>query len=184
MGRNLLSFDDDALALVRSGHKDVHIVTRRPGPMPEPGDALRGYEAFRISMQSWRIFQDGVLRVDYRVGGSRRVEVGLGAAKRLVTMASESWIPAWQMGDWASRFALLIRQVTEKRLVEVTDAEAVRGGFRSLLDFAQQWDRTHRTHPVDTNDLVWVVCFEYEQDTDDTPFVEYESNGVRDGSEQ
>jgi hypothetical protein len=181
MGRQLLSFDDEDLTLVRSGHKDAHIVARRPGPVPAPGDAIRGYEAFRISMQSWRIFQDGVLRVDYRVGGSRRVEVGLVAAKRLVTLASESWIPAWQMGDWASRFALLIRQVTEKRLAEVTEAEAVRGGFRSLLDFAQKWDQTHRTHPVDTNSMIWVVCFEYEPDTNDASFVEYESDGVLDG---
>ena len=175
MGSLSVCFDDDELRLIRLGRKSSHFLPHRPATLPAPGTRLDGLEAYRISLQSWRLFQDGALRIDYRVGGSRDVRLGFEESRRLVTLASESWIPPRQMSRWASRFDLIVLDIRSKAMSAVTQADAVCGGFRSLMELSNRWDQIHRScgSAVDTNPTVWILLFRYSpRQTQQTEYVE------------
>jgi hypothetical protein len=172
--RGRIAFDNEPLTMVRNGSKRM---TRRvvrgdpPGvpaardcPLGRPGQRLRGLESYRITENSWCLFQDGILEVAYEIGGKRRLRLGYQDARRLVECAGPTWRPPQMMPDWASRYRVKLRSVRAEKLADITDRDAQAEGFSCASAFSQDWDRRHRLTgpPADRNPLVWVLGFTYE----------------------
>jgi hypothetical protein len=177
MSKRVVAFAHDALLLVRGGRKRMLRLPATVAMRYCVGDKLRGLEAFRIAARSWRIFQDGLLEVDYRAGGSRRFGLGFEAARSLVCCAGQSWHPAVLMDEWASRYRITILEIRREPLASITPEDVCAEGCAGLEDFYALWDRCHAQDgaSVDTNPLVWAVRFDYEPVGVSDPAVEYDS---------
>lgn len=124
------------------------------------GERLRGLEAWRITRDSWCLFQTGVLEVTYRTGlARRRVPIGFDDAKVLVQNAGESWHPPRFMFNWASRFDVVLVSVSAQRVADITEADVRAEGIATLEEYRRGWDEMNarRGFPFDSNPVVWAI---------------------------
>lgn len=170
-----IPFSDDSVERMALGRKtQTRRVAKWDGPEPLPlescpyfGDCprVRGVEAWRITGNSWAMFQDGILEVAYRAGSaSRRIHVGFDDAHTHVPQAGDSWHAPRFMFNWASRFHILLLDWKCVRLATITEADAVAEGAASLEEFKRGWDALNaaRGFPFDANPWVWALRFRFE----------------------
>ena len=68
------------------------------------------------------------------------------------------------MPKWASRLRRTLTDVGCERVNEISEADAIAEGFRSVEEFAQTWDaiNARRGYPFDSGARCWVLKFERE----------------------
>jgi hypothetical protein len=69
------------------------------------------------------------------------------------------WRPSIFMPRWASRILLEVVAVSNQRLQDISEEDAVKDGIPTREDFALSWDHIYGVGSWKNNPLVWVVEF-------------------------
>jgi hypothetical protein len=71
------------------------------------------------------------------------------------------WMPAMTMPYWASRIKLEITDLRAERLQEITEADAVKEGVASIVEFKKLWDSINaiRGYGWEENPIVYTIEF-------------------------
>lgn len=72
-----------------------------------------------------------------------------------------TWKPSIHMPRWMARIHLQIKAIRSEKLMELSEADAVAEGVKSLADFKLRWTAIHGSKiPWHSNPDVWVIEFE------------------------